>query len=276
MGQAKKIKSTNLNIFLSFPTLGHCQNLSPPNSRSRIFFFIIEKEKTEKHIQMATQFSRFARAGLYATAGLLGGGAAYLQGVGRYSRASASSGSAAPRPGAGIGQEPSSALEPGSPPGSGVPAGRTVAECPRCSAGFRRMMYACSPPASDAVAAILDGKCPQPVRQVFDVQNRGLFGDPDRSLETYVRKGLECPCVEELVNSPCREAFELSYGCFLRVQAREQNGEVLDKSEELDACRVPFMMMEECIQANKAHFDQKMSESDDRDRMEPGAAEAAA
>jgi intermembrane space import and assembly protein 40 len=72
------------------------------------------------------------------------------------------------------------------------------------------------------------------------------MGDDDESesLDVKAQKALECPCVAELRDGPCGEAFTEAFVCFIKSQAEEKGSD----------CVSPFIALQKCVQANKDAF----------------------
>lgn len=71
-----------------------------------------------------------------------------------------------------------------------------------------------------------------------------MGGDESESLDVKAQKALECPCVAELRDGPCGEAFTEAFVCFIKSQAEEKGSD----------CVSPFIALQKCIQENKDAF----------------------
>lgn len=71
-----------------------------------------------------------------------------------------------------------------------------------------------------------------------------MGGDESESLDVKAQKALECPCVAELRDGPCGEAFTEAFLCFIKSQAEEKGSD----------CVSPFIALQKCIQENKDAF----------------------
>ena len=77
-------------------------------------------------------------------------------------------------------------------------------------------------------------------------------GDIDRQIEV----ALQCPCVEDMMTSPCKDTFVDSFSCFMKSEHPEAKGY---------DCVSHFERFQECLTTNPGVIDQFLSNKDGGD-----------
>ena len=77
-------------------------------------------------------------------------------------------------------------------------------------------------------------------------------GDIDRQIEV----ALQCPCVEDMMTSPCKDTFVDSFTCFMKSEHPEAKGY---------DCVSHFERFQECLTTNPGVIDQFLSNTDGGD-----------
>ncbi len=77
-------------------------------------------------------------------------------------------------------------------------------------------------------------------------------GDIDKQIEV----ALQCPCVEDMMTSPCKDTFVDSFTCFMKSEHPEAKGY---------DCVSHFERFQECLTTNPGVIDQFLSNKDGGD-----------
>lgn len=77
-------------------------------------------------------------------------------------------------------------------------------------------------------------------------------GDIDKQIEA----ALQCPCVEDMMTSPCKDTFVESFTCFMKSEHPEAKGY---------DCVLHFERFQACLTTNPGVIDQFLNNKDERD-----------
>lgn len=111
-----------------------------------------------------------------------------------------------------------------------------------------------SPPAAEPSPSQSPAPGPSSLEELA-AEAMSFSEDENESIDVKVQKALECPCVADLKSGPCGSGFVDAFTCFLRSTEVEKGSD----------CVMPFIALQNCIQANPAAFSKEILEEEEND-----------
>lgn len=83
-------------------------------------------------------------------------------------------------------------------------------------------------------------------------------GEGGESVEERIERALACPCVAELREGACGEAFKGAFACFMRSQAEEKGSDCVEQ----------FITLQSCVVDHPEEFSEDLRESVEEEKGE--------